>query len=71
MESSISGVLLSFLMFFVLLVKYWFISVPVVVVLIVWYVKTKNNRLKKALRVVLALVAISLLIGLILFVFGR
>lgn len=71
MESSISGVLLSFLMFFVLLVKYWFISVPVVVVLIVWYVKTKNNILKKALRVVLALVAISLLIGLILFVFGR
>lgn len=65
------GILLSFLMFFILLVKYWYFSIPIVALIIAWYIKTKNNIVKKVLRVVLALVVISLVIGLVLFIFGK
>lgn len=65
------GILLSFLMFFVLLVKYWYVSVPLVALIIFWYVKSKNQIIVKTLRVILALVGISLLIGLVLFFFGQ
>lgn len=60
---------LSFLVpLFLMLIYYWYISVPVVALVIFGYIKTKNEGLKRVLRIFLAfiiLAAVGMLIMLI------
>ena len=65
------GILLSFLMIFVAIVKYWYISIPIIAVIVIWYKRTSNKVVSKVLRVIIALIAIAVVIGLVLYIFGQ
>lgn len=68
MTDILNGFLSFFVPLFIILVHYWYISVPVIALAILGYVKTKNEGLKRALRIFLAFVilaAVGMLIMLI------
>lgn len=55
----LNGFLSFFVPLFLLLVYYWYISIPVVALVIFGYIKTKNEGLKRALRIFLAFIILA------------
>lgn len=55
----LNGFLSFFVPLFLLLVYYWYISIPVVALVIFGYMKTKNEGLKRALRIFLAFIILA------------
>lgn len=55
----LNGFLSFFVPLFLLLVYYWYISIPVVALVILGYIKTKNKALKRALRIFLAFIILA------------
>lgn len=56
----LNGFLSFFVPLFLMLVYYWYISVPVVALAIFGYIKTKNEGLKRALRIFLAFIILAI-----------
>lgn len=65
MTDILNGFLSFFVPFFLMLIYYWYISVPVVALVIFGYVKTKNEKLKRVLRIVLAFIILAV-VGMII-----
>lgn len=61
----LNGFLSFFVPFFLMLIYYWYISVPVIALVIFGYVKTKNEKLKRVLRIVLAFIILAV-VGMII-----
>lgn len=61
----LNGFLSFFVPFFLMLVYYWYISVPVVALVIFGYIKTKNEGLKRVLRIFLAFIILAV-VGMII-----
>nr|WP_297162668.1 hypothetical protein [uncultured Dysgonomonas sp.] len=59
MMDILNGFLSFFVPLFLLLVYYWYISIPVVALVIFGYIKTKNEGLKRALRIFLAFIILA------------
>lgn len=55
----LNGFLSFFVPLFLMLVYYWYISVPVVALVIWAYIKTKNEGLRRALRIFLAFIILA------------
>lgn len=55
----LNGFLSFFVPLFLLLVYYWYISILVVALVIFGYIKTKNEGLKRALRIFLAFIILA------------
>lgn len=56
----LNGFLSFFVPLFLMLVYYWYISVPVVALAIFGYIKTKKEGLKRALRIFLAFIILAI-----------
>lgn len=69
MYSIIEGIFSFFVPLFVVLLNYWYISIPIIVLIIVGYIRTKREGLKRFLRILLAFLFLSCLFTLIYYLF--
>jgi hypothetical protein len=71
MENALIGIFTFFLMLLILILNYWYISIPVFLLAIWGYRKTENPRLRKGLRVFFIFIIFSVISGAILMLSGN
>lgn len=55
----INGFLSFFVPLFLVLVYYWYVTIPLIAIAIFGYIKTKNEGLKRAIRIFFAFLILS------------
>jgi len=59
MDGFLEGIFSFFVPLFIVLLHYWYISLPVTGFIILGYIKIKNDSLKRILRIILAFILLS------------
>jgi len=65
MSQLLDSIFSFFVPLFIVLLHYWYISLPVIGLIIVSYLKVKNEDVKRFLRILLAFILLSVIFTLI------
>lgn len=68
MDTFLEGIFSFFVPLFIVLLHYWYISLPATGLIILDYIKVKNDSLKRILRIILAFVGLSAAFTLIYYI---
>lgn len=61
MENILNGFFTLLVPIFLMLVHFWYISVPVIALLIIFYIKWNNESARRVIRIVFAFIIISII----------